>query len=178
MPDASHDAGAQHDADEDATAKGADVEVAPLELTDEESELVGLDLDVLLPTLDGSRRDRYEALRAAVGAGQVPARLQPALESLLELTLQTARARTRYRAEGEQILTKLYTRTASGRELADHLGQVNEALRSLAGQTIGSVTVRMRTVGHFTVTIQTDGTTITLATRPDSLDVESIAVGS
>lgn len=152
--------------------------IAPLELDADERELVTLDLDALLPTLDADRRARYAALREAVVAGQIPADLVPALESLLELTLQTARARARYRAEGEQTLTKLYRRTPGGRELSHHLGQVNEALTTLAGQTIESLSVRMRTVGHFTLTIQTDATTITLASRPDTVDVESIAVAS
>lgn len=155
-----------------------DTAVTAIELDPDERELVGLDIDALLPTLDGDRHDRYAQLRDAVAAGQVPGELVPALESLLELTLQTARARARYRAEGEKILTALYRRTPGGRELSSHLGQVNEALTTLAGQTIASLSVRMRTVGHFTLTIQTDETTITLAARPDSVDVESIAVAS
>jgi hypothetical protein len=157
---------------------GAEVEVDPLELSDTERELVGADLDALVPTLDGARRERYAELRDAVGDGHVAAGLLPALESLLELTLQTARARARYRAEGEQTLTKLYSRTPAGRELAAHLRKVNEALTSLQGQSIESMSVRMRTVGHFTLAIQTDETTITLVSRPDTLDVESIAVSS
>jgi hypothetical protein len=161
------------------TTDAADAAIAAtLELDDDERELVTLDLDALLPTLDADRRARYTALREAVVAGQVPGDLVPALESLLELTLQIARARARYRAEGEQTLTKLYRRTPGGRELSRHLGQVNDALATLAGQTIESLSVRMRTVGHFTLTIQTDATTITLASRPDTVDVESIAVAS
>ncbi len=151
---------------------------APLELDDDERELVGHDLDALLPTLDGVRRERYTQLRETVAAGVVPGALIPALESLLELTLQTGRARTRYRAEGEQTLTRLYGRTPGGRELSSHLRQVNEALGSLQGQSIGSLAVRMRTVGHFTLAIQTDETSITLVARPDTIDVESIAVSS
>lgn len=154
------------------------VEVVAIDLSDEESEIVVADLDAVLPTLDGARRERFDQLRASAAAGHVPAELEPALISVLELTLQTARARTRYRAEGEQILTKLYGRTSAGKELANHLGQVNAALKALQGHTVKSVGVRMRTVGHFTITVQTDGATITLAARPDSLDVESIAVGS
>lgn len=149
-----------------------------LDLDVEERELVAQDVDALLPTLDGPRRARYAVLRDAVGDGHVPHDLLPALESLLELTLQTARARARYRAEGEQTLTRLYRRTPRGRELTAHLGHVNKALQTLAGQTVESMSVRMRTVGHFTLTIQTDATTLTLAARPDSVDVESIAVAS
>ena len=150
----------------------------PIALDEEEIELVTSDLDVLLPTLQGPRHERYTQLRDAVAAGQVPPELAPALESLLELTLQTARARGRYTAEGEQALTRLYGRTPGGRELAGHLRKVNQALTSLHGHEVESVGVRMRTVGHFTITIQTDGASITLAARPDSVDVESIAVGS
>jgi hypothetical protein len=76
------------------------------------------------------------------------------------------------------VLTQLYGRTSAGRGLTEHLSQVNSALKALAGHTVKGVNVRMRTVGHFTITVQTDGATITLAARPDSLDVESIAVGS
>jgi hypothetical protein len=151
---------------------------APLDLDADEQELVGLDIRALLPTLDPARRERYAALGDTVRQGQVPPELVPALESLLELTLQTARARTRYRAEGEQTLTELYRRTPAGRDLTAHLRRVDDALRTLAGQTIESLSVRMRTVGHFTLTIQTDATTITLVARPDALDVESIAVAS
>ena len=161
------------------TDAGANADpIAALELDEDERDLVARDIEVLLPTLEGDRRERYARLRDTVLAGSVPAELTPALESLLELTLQTARARTRYRAEGEQTLTKLYARTAGGRERAGHLREVNKALGSLAGQTVESVAVRMRTVGHFTIAIQTSGTTITLAARPDSVDVESIAVGT
>lgn len=151
---------------------------APMELDADERELVGLDVAALLPTLDGDRRDRYTSLGDAVAAGQVPGDLVPALESLLELTLQTARARTRYRAEGEQTLTRLYRRTPGGRELSGHLGRVNTALQALSGETIESMSVGMRTVGHFTLTIQTDATSITLVARPDSVDVESVSVAS
>jgi hypothetical protein len=165
-----------------ATATGdtatAASEPAPIVLSDEERDLVAQDLELVLATLEGERRDRFRQLAAAVATGEVPASLAPALESLLELTLQTARARARYRAEGEKVLTELYRRTPAGRELSDHLGQVNAALKALAGHTVESVGVRMRTVGHFTVTIQTDGATITLAARPDSVDVESVSVGA
>lgn len=152
--------------------------VVPIELNEEERTLILSDLDALLPTLDGARADRFRALRASAVAGTVPADLVAALESVLELTLQTGRARTRYRADGEGILTAVYRRTSAGRTLSKHLGQVNEALKTLAGDEVTSISVRMRTVGHFTIAIQTDNTTLTLAARPDTINVESIAVGA
>lgn len=146
-------------------------------LDDDERELVALELDTLLPALRGERRERFERLHAAVATGRVPADLAPALSSLVELTLQTARARQLYRAEGERILTGLLRRTPRGRELAHQLQDVNSALRALSGHSVDSVNVRMRTIGHFTVTIATDAATLTLAVRPDTVNVESVAVG-
>jgi hypothetical protein len=116
-------------------------------------------------------------LRAAVEDARVPDGLAPELASLLELALQTARARQLYRAEGERILTGLLRRTPRGKELAGQLDDVNSALRALAGQQLQGVQVRMRTLGHYTITLTTDGTSLTLAVRPDAVNVESVEVG-
>jgi hypothetical protein len=150
----------------------------PLKLGDEERELLRLELDTLLPALSGPRRERYEALARAIDSdGDVPPEALPALESVLELALQTGRARQLYRAEGERILTSVLRRTPRGREHAAQLDKVNEALRVMAGETLEAVRVRMRTLGHYTMTIQSKATTITLAVRPDGVRVDSVAVG-
>ncbi|MDQ3932789.1 MAG: hypothetical protein M3252_08140 [Actinomycetota bacterium] len=148
-----------------------------LVLDDEERELVQLELAALLPALTGERRRRYEQLGEAVTEGSIPAQSVPLLESLLELALQTARARQLYRAEGERILTGLFRRTPRGRELTELLDQVNRALVALRGSTLSRAHIAMRTLGHFTLTIETDAATITLGVRPDSVNVESVAVG-
>jgi hypothetical protein len=150
----------------------------PLTLSDDERELVGLELDALLPALSGERAERYRELRAAVAGGEVPGELTAPLASTVELTLQTARARQLYRAEGETILTNLFRRTPRGRELGQQLADVNAALRALNGHPVESVSVRMRTIGHFTVSVATEALTLTLAVRPDMVNVESLAVGA
>jgi hypothetical protein len=149
----------------------------PIVLDDDERELVGLELDALLPALGGERLERYRQLRAAVATGEVPLDLTAPLASTIELALQTARARQLYRAEGETILTNLFRRTPRGRELARQLADVNKALRALNGHPVEGVSVRMRTIGHFTVTVATEAVTLTLAVRPDVVNVESLAVG-
>lgn len=148
-----------------------------ISLDPEEAELVAAELAALLPALSGERRERYLEFGEAVTAGRLPTEMVPILESLLELALQTARARRLYRAEGERILTDLFRRTPRGRELAGHLDEVNKALRALAGHTVERVGVGMRTLGHFTVTIQTSAATITLAVRSQGVTVDSVAVG-
>lgn len=147
-------------------------------LNDDERDIVALEIGTLLPALSGDRRGRYELLRDAVDAGTVPGDLAGELASLVELTLQTARARQLYRAEGEKILTDLLRRTPRGRELGKQLADVNTALRALKGHPVDSVNVRMRTIGHFTVTVATEAVTLTLAVRPDNVNVESVAVGA
>lgn len=148
-----------------------------LVLDDEERELVGEEVGSMLPAFSGERRQRYERLAEAVEDAAVPVELQRELESVLELALQTARARQLYSAEGERILTGLYRRTPGGRELTEQLDSVNQALRAVAGHTLRTASVRMRTLGHFTVTLDTDAAQIVLAVRPDGVSVDSVGVG-
>jgi hypothetical protein len=154
----------------------ADTADQTLELGDEERELVEAELAALLPALSGARREGYEALAAAVADGDVPPELAVHLQSLLELALQTARARKLYRAEGEKILTGVYRRTPAGRALSRQLGDINTALKAVAGHELRSARVGMRTLGHFTVTLRTDEVTLTLAVRPDGMNVDSVEV--
>jgi hypothetical protein len=149
---------------------------AALELDDAERELVAAEVAALLPALSEERRPGYEALADAADEGSVPPELVVHLQSLLELALQTARARKLYRAEGEKILTGVFRRTPAGRALTRQLGDINGALRAVADHELRSARVGMRTLGHFTVTLRTDEATLTLAVRPDGMNVESVEV--
>lgn len=153
------------------------IQVQVLTLNDEERELVKAELTALLPALSGERRQAYQALADAVEKGTVEPDLLPLLEGLTKLALETGRARRLYRAEGERILTELFRKTPSGKELSRSLNEVNKALEILEGQTLRGIRVSMRTLGHFTVTVETDNAIITLAIRPDSVTVDSISVG-
>lgn len=146
-------------------------------LTDEERELVQSELAALLPALSGERRSAYQALADAVDQNEVPPDLLPLLEGLIKLALETGRARRLYRAEGERILTELFQKTPSGKELSHSLHEVNKALTVLEGQVLRRVRVSMRTLGHFTVTVETDNAIVTLAIRHDAVTVESVSVG-
>ncbi len=156
---------------------GEQVQREFLTLTDEERELVQAELAALMPALSGERREAYQALAEAVGKNAVPQELLPLLEGLTKLALETGRARRLYRAEGERILTELFRKTPSGKELSKSLQEVNKALEILVRRTLRSVRVAMRTLGHFTVTVETDSAVITLAIRPDAVTVDSVSVG-
>jgi hypothetical protein len=148
-----------------------------LQLTDEERELLQTELTALLPALSAGRREAYQALAEAMAQSAVPPDLLPLLEGVTKLALETGRARRLYRAEGEQILTDLFRKTPSGQELVRSLHEVNKALSVLEGQTLRGIRVALRTLGHFTVTIETDSAVITLAIRPDAVTVDSVSVG-
>ncbi len=146
-------------------------------LTGEERELLQAELAALLPALSGERRNAYQALANAVNEGSIPPELTGLLEGLLQLALETGRARRLYRAEGERILTDLFRKTPMGQELSRSLQEVNKALATLEGQTLQSVRVALRTLGHFTITIETNAVVITIALRPHSVTVDSVSIG-
>jgi len=146
-------------------------------LTGEERELLQAELAALLPALSGERRNAYQALANAVNEGSIPKDLTGLLTGLLQLALETGRARRLYRAEGERILTDLFRKTPMGQELSRSLQEVNKALATLEGQTLQSVRVALRTLGHFTITIETNAVVITIALRPHSVTVDSVSVG-
>lgn len=146
-------------------------------LTGEERELLQAELAALLPALSGDRRNAYQALANAVNEGSIPKDLTGLLTGLLQLALETGRARRLYRAEGERILTDLFRKTPMGQELSRSLQEVNKALATLEGQTLQSVRVALRTLGHFTITIETNAVVITIALRPHSVTVDSVSVG-
>jgi len=149
----------------------------PLQLTDEEQELVRAELGALLPALSGERLKAYQSLADAVEQKVIPSDLLPLLEGLAKLALETGRARRLYRAEGERILTDLFRKTPSGKELSQSLHEVNKALSVLEGQTLLGIRVAMRTLGYFTVTVETEKAVITIAIHPDAVTVDSVSVG-
>lgn len=153
-------------------------EAEALPLGEEERELVLEEVEALLPSLPPERREPFRALAEAVREGEVPASLLPPLESLLTLALVGGRARTRYRAEGERILTELYRRTPRGRELERRLREVNRALEALAGRRLRAVRVGWYTLGRYTLRLEAEGVAVTLEVGPQGVEVESLAVGS
>jgi hypothetical protein len=155
----------------------AEAEGGALALSPEEQELVSQELRALLPALSGPREEGYRSLAEAVSRQEVPRDLVPLLEGLVAMALETGRARRLYTAEGERVLTELFRRTPGGRELSRHLEEVNKALAVLSGRTLWGVRVAMRTLGHFTISLETEGASLTLAVRPGVVTLESVAIG-
>lgn len=140
----------------------------------EEQEILRTETAALVATADPERRPAFAELAADVEAGAVAPEREETLASLLAMLLETGRARRRYTAEGERILTELWRRTAPGRELEQRLQEANRALEALAGQPLRTVRVGLRTVGHYTVTIETEAFSVVLSVRPGEVAIDSL----
>jgi hypothetical protein len=144
-----------------------------VQLRPEVQELLREELRAFADVLPGD----YDALLAAVDAGELPDALLDPVGRLLEIGLQTGRIRKLHRAPGEQALLRLYGQTPAGKAQAQSVVEVNAALDQIAGQEIESVRVVARTPGTFLLQIGTDACEMTLKFSPDGAGVESVAVG-
>ncbi len=149
----------------------------PITLNEDQQDILRIEVAALLRAVSGMRRDTYEALAAAVNQGEVSGEMVRPLEELVALLLETRRARQIYKAEGERVLTELFHETPKGKEMTRQLAAVNRALVALRGQSLSGVRIGMRTIGHFTVTINTKGANLTLGVQPRSVVVESVETG-
>ena len=145
-----------------------------LELSPEEADLVAAEATAAAGVLEGPRQEQALDLAREAGRGEVPDNLLTTMERILGASLQGGRARHLYQAEGERLLTRLLLRTPGGQRLQEGLDAVNQALRSLSGRHLDQVRVAMRTPGHFTVSLQTEGVGLVLVVRPDGVAVESL----
>ena len=145
-----------------------------LELSPEEADLVAAEAGAAAGVLEGPGREQALALAGQARSGQLADDHLAALERILTASLQGGRARHLYKAEGERLLTRVLLRTPGGRQLQEDLDAVNRALGSLGGRVLDGVSVAMRTPGHFTVSLQTEGVGVVLVVRPDGVAVESL----
>jgi hypothetical protein len=150
----------------------------PLRLSADEQELLRHEVAAFRDLVDEpAARRRYEALDAAVEAGEVPDETLADLGAMLEVGLQTGRIRKLHRAPGEQALLRIFGKTPPGEVLAANVADLNRALGQLAGQEIETVSVWTRVPGVYLLKIATDQCEMTLRFTPDGASVEAIELG-
>jgi len=120
--------------------------------------------------------ERYRALAEAVGAGEVPDELVPALETFLELALYRGRLRRQRGAEADDALSALFFRTPAGAGARKAAHDVSRALASLEGQVVERIGVAAFIGGH-AVEIQTDRAHLTVELDRGGARVKSLEVG-
>ncbi len=148
-----------------------------IRISAEERDILKAELEALIPVLSEDRQPPYQRLAQAIEEGLVDDDLEPYLDGLLTLALETGRARTLYRAEGERLLTDLFRRTSRGQSLVRDIEQINRALKILRGQQLENVRVGFRTLGNFSLVLETASFIITLSFTSDGVRVDSLSVG-
>lgn len=121
--------------------------------------------------------ERYHALAEAVGAGEVPEELVPALETFLELALHRGRLRRQHGAEADDALGALFFRTPTGAAARKAAHDVSRALGALAGQVVERISVSAVIAGH-TLEIRTDHAQLVVELDRGGARVKSLEVGA
>ena len=119
---------------------------------------------------DPAAQARYERLAAAAASGAVPDDLVPALETMLELLFEKGRPSNR------AVLQALFARTPVGRQQSAAAREVNQALRTLRGQTLQEVRLSAGPSRH-TLVVETDRCRLTLELDKAGARVASLEAG-
>jgi hypothetical protein len=98
------------------------------------------------------------------------------LEKILEMTLQTGRARRVHGAEAEQSLLRLFHQTPRGAAARRSTEAVNKALRHLAGQPLEEILFTSHGPGVFKLGLRTERCRLALEVDRHGVTVESLEV--
>ncbi len=126
---------------------------------------------------DPEARAAYGTLAAAVSAGEVPAALGRRLETVLELSLGSGRARRMHGAEHEAALRRVFFQTAAGSALRRQAEEVTRALGAMAGQVLAGVAVTAASPGVFRLQLATDRCRLTIEVGRDGVALAQAEVG-
>lgn len=111
---------------------------------------------------DPEVRTRYTALLREVESGTITEERLVTLGDLLEIVLESGRARHLYGPAGENALTALFQKTPRGAALTQQAQEVNRALTGLASQTLGGLAFRASGPGSWVLTLQTNRCELTM----------------
>jgi hypothetical protein len=125
---------------------------------------------------DSERARQYTRMAEAARLGEIPSDLVLPLQAMLDVLLQPERAGREGGPAAEQVLLAVYRRTPRGASLAAAAHEVNEALRTLRGQTLVSLRVESRP-GRHSLSLETDRCRLVLRLDSDGARVESLEVG-
>ncbi len=143
------------------------------------------DRALLLEELDGfvanlaeeNARIPYLALRRDIEAGQVSPDNIPGLENILELTLQSGRVRRLQSAVAEKRLLRLFNSTPRRAAVRQAVAETNEALASLKGQVLDTVSFAPGIPGSYRVLIDTEACRVNLEITRDGVTVKDVDIG-
>ncbi len=151
--------------------------MAPLPLDTSQKEILEQEVRAFLPKIfDAEVRARYTALLQEVERGELSPQGLKTLEGLLEVLLESGRARSLHGPMGESALASLFQKTSKGLALTQTATEVNQALKGLQGQTLRSMAFRPLGPGSWVCTLQTDRCELTLRIGREGLRLSSLGV--
>jgi len=121
-------------------------------------------------------RARLASLQAAATEGEVDGEDAETLQELLEVGLQSGRLRALYGPGGERAALSTYRRLPSGAAVAASAREVSEALGSLAGQELRSVSLEAVGPGAFTLSLAAGAAEITIRLDRQGARLHSVGV--
>jgi hypothetical protein len=121
-------------------------------------------------------RARLASLQAAATDGEVDGEDAETLQELLEVGLQSGRLRALYGPGGERAALTTYRRLPNGAAVAASAREVSEALRSLAGQELRSVSLEAAGPGAFTLSLAAGAAEITIRLDRQGARLHSVGV--
>jgi len=130
---------------------------------------------VLAMARDDGYRGRLASLVAAAGEGEVDGEDAETLGELLEIGLQSGRVRALYGPGGEQAALGVYRRLSRGAAVVESAREVSDALATLQGKTLETVSLQAVGPGAFSLSLAADG--VELSIRLDRQGARLSSVG-
>jgi hypothetical protein len=152
--------------------------VTAVVLRGEEREVALAEVDAVRAVVDDDGyRQTLDDLRAGLeDGGGVHPELQPELDRLITLTLQSGRARALYGPGGEQALLRAFRKLPTGADVAASARDVNDALGALAGRPLEQATITAVGPGAFTLSLVVDGAELSVRLDRQGVRLASLAL--
>lgn len=154
-----------------------DVTGTVLTLDAEEAEAVTAAAEGYAAALPPDRAGAYEVLARAAADGAIPDELVDAAQRVIAVRLQAGRAGREWNAAAERVLTAVYRRTPAGRALDGRIQEVNRALSALGDRRLRTAHAAASTPGRYTVTLESEGATVTLTIDATGINIRTLNVG-
>jgi hypothetical protein len=131
---------------------------------------------VLAMARDERYRGRLESLLASAQEGAVDGEEAETLQELLEVGLQSGRLRALYGPGGESAALAAYRHLPNGAALSASAREVTEALGSLAGHELRSISLQAVGPGAFSLTVAAGAAELTLRLDRQGARLSSVGV--
>jgi hypothetical protein len=148
-----------------------------VKLTGEAQEVALAETQAVLAMARGDDyRARLASLQGSVTEGELAGEDEETLQELLELGLQSGRLRALYGPGGERAALAAYRKLPNGAGAVESAREVSEALGSLSGQELRSVSLEAVGPGAFSLTLAAGAAEISIRLDRNGARLHSVGV--